>query len=352
MKKIIMSLAMIAAVGAVVVGATGALFSDTEVSTGNTFTAGTIDIAVDGENPWVRSYHIGDLKPCETGYINFDIQNVGMNPVNVSKELFNFTHQDMGEDYYCDAVNGDVSSEPECAAEAGGRIDNVETQIHYDLHVEVYDDEENLIWWQEIFNVDEKKSLADVYGAFGSEAGSVALGMIPVGGHMEVSQSYHFNCDAGNEYQGDGLMFDMKIYGEQLTGEDGMASVVLENKRIGEPEWDIIQDDIMGTLSYRTSGAEFEYQFNAKAPLPGHDYVLAVGYDEDTDVDVKIGEGSTDASGYIEINGSVITGDLSDAKAWLIPAEYWVGEEVVWSSWPGMVDDFLWETGLINYVQN
>ena len=41
---------MIAFVGAVVAGATGAFFSDTETSTGNTFTAGTIDLQIDNES--------------------------------------------------------------------------------------------------------------------------------------------------------------------------------------------------------------------------------------------------------------------------------------------------------------
>lgn len=47
MKKIIVSLSMIAAVAAIAVGATTAFFSDTETSTGNTFTAGAIDLKVD-----------------------------------------------------------------------------------------------------------------------------------------------------------------------------------------------------------------------------------------------------------------------------------------------------------------
>ena len=40
---------MIVFVGAVVIGATGAFFSDTETSTGNTFTAGAIDLTIDSE---------------------------------------------------------------------------------------------------------------------------------------------------------------------------------------------------------------------------------------------------------------------------------------------------------------
>ncbi len=49
MKKILISLSVVAAVAAVVVGATTAFFSDTETSTGNTFTAGSIDLKVDSE---------------------------------------------------------------------------------------------------------------------------------------------------------------------------------------------------------------------------------------------------------------------------------------------------------------
>lgn len=47
MKKIVLSLAAIVFVGALAAGATGAFFSDSETSTGNTFTAGAIDLKVD-----------------------------------------------------------------------------------------------------------------------------------------------------------------------------------------------------------------------------------------------------------------------------------------------------------------
>lgn len=47
MKKILLSVSMIAVAAVVVMGATGAFFSDTETSTGNTFTAGAIDLKVD-----------------------------------------------------------------------------------------------------------------------------------------------------------------------------------------------------------------------------------------------------------------------------------------------------------------
>jgi len=46
-KKILISLSVIGLVAAIVVGGTIAYFSDTETSTGNTFTAGAIDLKVD-----------------------------------------------------------------------------------------------------------------------------------------------------------------------------------------------------------------------------------------------------------------------------------------------------------------
>ena len=50
MKKILLSVSMIVFVGVVVVGATGAFFSDTETSKGNTFTAGSIDLKLDSQS--------------------------------------------------------------------------------------------------------------------------------------------------------------------------------------------------------------------------------------------------------------------------------------------------------------
>ncbi len=61
MKKIILSLAMIAAMAALAVGATTAYFSDTETSSGNTFTAGAIDLAIANE------CHYNGMV-CEDGY--------------------------------------------------------------------------------------------------------------------------------------------------------------------------------------------------------------------------------------------------------------------------------------------
>ena len=91
-KKLILSVATISMALAVLGGATVAYFSDTETSTGNLFTTGTIDIAVDGENPWssVAEFQMLDMKPSYTEYVDFTIENVGTNPANIWKELKNY----------------------------------------------------------------------------------------------------------------------------------------------------------------------------------------------------------------------------------------------------------------------
>ncbi|MFH1657479.1 MAG: TasA family protein [bacterium] len=356
MKKILISLGIIAVVAAIATGVTISYFSDTEVATGNTLTAGTIDIDIDGQNRFSDNFAVGDLKPGEVGYMNFKINNVGLNPVNVSKSLYNFEHTDSDEGYFCEGViGGYVSSDPECVAEtsAGERKDLVATQILYDLSVEVYDVNNNKIWWQTIYEVDGTgdKSLDDVYGNTGQTF--VSLGMIPAKGYMLVTQSYHFDINAGNEYQGDGLTFNMDIKGEQLTGTNGTATVVLENKTYSGGDWVINSGDtITGTLEYETNGPEFVYTVSGKAPAVSTNYVLAIGYDVNTNVDTFVINVTSDTNGDFLVSGSKELGsDMMGVKAWLVPATYWDAgtQQVQWTNWNSMVSEFLWETGLVWY---
>ena len=89
MKRILLSLMTIAVVAAVGIGAARAYFSDTETSVGNTINAGTIDIAVDGDNPWTKTYteQWSDMKPSYDRTMTFPIKNVGENPLVLWKRI-------------------------------------------------------------------------------------------------------------------------------------------------------------------------------------------------------------------------------------------------------------------------
>jgi len=63
--KIILSLAVIAAVSAIAVGGTVAYFSDTETSTGNTFTAGSLDLVLAPGTP--LPFTVSNVAPGQSG---------------------------------------------------------------------------------------------------------------------------------------------------------------------------------------------------------------------------------------------------------------------------------------------
>ena len=88
MKRIILSLSLIAVVGVVAFGATRAYFSSTASITGNTFSAGSLDLKVDqnpssGTQDWVSSFDSGatftDLYPGAVDHYPgaVDVKNVG-----------------------------------------------------------------------------------------------------------------------------------------------------------------------------------------------------------------------------------------------------------------------------------
>ena len=113
MKKIIISLAMVAVIGAVAIGGTIAYFSDTETSTGNTFTAGTIDLKVDGDNVLIP-YSVDNLKPGESrGTPTYTITNTGTLPGVLSYKIQNVTTNE----------NGVIDSEATAGDAEGLRID-------------------------------------------------------------------------------------------------------------------------------------------------------------------------------------------------------------------------------------
>ncbi len=77
MKKILASVFTIALVITVVSGATIANFFDTETSTGNTFTAGTLDLKLDGGDENVVKFTLGNLRPGNQPKNSYNLENVG-----------------------------------------------------------------------------------------------------------------------------------------------------------------------------------------------------------------------------------------------------------------------------------
>lgn len=77
MKKILASVFTITLVITVVSGATIAYFFDTETSTGNTFTAGTLDLKLDGGDENVVKFTVENMRPGNQPHRTYNLANVG-----------------------------------------------------------------------------------------------------------------------------------------------------------------------------------------------------------------------------------------------------------------------------------
>ncbi len=97
MKKILLSIAVIGAISALVTTATVSYFSDTETSSGNTFSAGSIDLKIDnqchyydGDCPQGSEWELTDLENGVYKFFNFeDIKPGAWGEDTVSLHVYN-----------------------------------------------------------------------------------------------------------------------------------------------------------------------------------------------------------------------------------------------------------------------
>lgn len=97
MKKILLSILTIALVSTVAFGATKAWFSDTEASTGNTFTAGTLDLKTNDVDGVSSTYTLTNMKPgdwANSGQVT--LKNAGSIPGHAWYEITNVRNYENG----------------------------------------------------------------------------------------------------------------------------------------------------------------------------------------------------------------------------------------------------------------
>lgn len=95
MRKILISLAVIGVVGAIAIGGTIAYFSDTETSTGNTFTAGKLDLELGAGNP--MPFNVSDVYPGQSGTGKVTLTNTtGSLDGDLDIKIVNFVQSEGG----------------------------------------------------------------------------------------------------------------------------------------------------------------------------------------------------------------------------------------------------------------
>src|SRR3989344_1588545 len=136
MKKIILSLSMMAAIAVVAVGATGAFFSDTETSTGNTFTAGAVGFQIDNTSFYLQNSEgkmipspntTWALKDLEAGDLFFNF--IDLKPGDIGEDTISL-HVTNTPAWACvdvnitknddmDCTEPELTDDPTCAVDAG-----------------------------------------------------------------------------------------------------------------------------------------------------------------------------------------------------------------------------------------
>lgn len=367
MRKILISLLVVALVAGGVWAGTRAYFTDTETSKDNTFSTGTIDIAVDGSNPWTRAtpYHLTDMKPSQTDYINFVIHNVGSNPVNVNKILNNFSYAEVAtSEPKCQEINGTWTpggSTNGGICTNGVRKLDIDSTIKYDMRIELYKAEPVVgskpYLWETIYTDSDNVRLSYLKDK------AMYLGMIPVGHYMKVKQSYHMDSVTGNAYQGEQLKFDIVLDAQQLTNTLVLEDKYEVNTDVSHHVWSPggLPNGKDATLTYKVKDSTFNYDLSVEGMQASSQYTL-IAWEADLSnlVDAwpfgnftkttVLANVLTDGSGIYNVTGKTLAlnKDLINAKVWLVPGNLGLpGATNVTLPWDST--NTLFETGMVDY---
>jgi len=130
------------------------------------------------------------------------------------------------------------------------------------------------------------------------------------------------------------------------AGKSNIAHLYLHEK---DPEtWEIVEPGAWGKMKYNMLGDEFDFVFNGhdlKGEI-GTEYTLIYYPDPWPGTGlICLGTGTVDEFGDVHIMGSVDTGDLTDAKIWLVLSD---DVDSVMTGWNPT--EYLFEYDLITFT--
>lgn len=360
-RKILMSSSAILFVAALVITATGAFFSDTETSTGNTFTAGAIDLKVDSEQhyngnvcsenslgvylwkgdsaypvpgtPCDGSWRLTDLGNGVQKFWNFsDIKpgDEGENTISL--------HIDSNPAWACVDLNltknDDVSSvEPELSAGDTQNTDSIfDGELAQNIKFAAWADDGDNIWEvnEPLLFSNQSGPASDVLGGKTYKLADSTIGTpLPGGSTSYIGLAWcagtqtvnmgstTITCDGagmGNNTQTDSMVADVTFRVEQARNNPNFVcksvapepivtkSLRLENENIVEGgPWTIISDTTFADLTWVGDGPTFDYTLNAQGLASSTSYSLIYYADgwPGNNPGAFIGSHTTNASGNI-----------------------------------------------------
>jgi predicted ribosomally synthesized peptide with SipW-like signal peptide len=208
-KKILLSVMMIGLVAALAGAGLYAYFSDTETSSGNYFSAGTLDLKVDGkEDPDVVHITIDNIAPGWGGEYYWRLKNTGSLPGVVSIEITPIINYENGQ------------NEPEAL------VDPTSGDLEGELGAKIWVDKVHLLWtWNKVTRLRAgspngpewwNKCLNDLGGnTLYAPAGD--LGILEPGEEVDFYLKLKLPGTVGNEIQSDSVQFNIIFHLDQTT---------------------------------------------------------------------------------------------------------------------------------------
>ena len=241
MKKIILSLSIVVAVAAIVVGATTAYFSDTEESVGNTFTAGALDLKVDSEchyngmtcseeGYWTDAAGniYEELGPCDCNWLEKDLDGdiffnfTDVKPGDEGENTISLTVYD-NDAWLCAYVENLVNRDNGCndpESEVDGTCGDPgvgEGELQDNIHLKIWYDVSDLEEATPCDNIWQEEELVLVDGAtINGNNGVWPLGQLPGGEKTCLGVGWSVPNAVGNIIQTDSVTGDISFYVEQV----------------------------------------------------------------------------------------------------------------------------------------
>lgn len=253
--RILGSMAMIVFAGAVAAGATGAFFSDTETSTGNTFTAGALDLQIDNESFVTNSIGVLEASP-NTSWTLSDPMGLFFNfsalqPVAMGEDTISI-HVNDSDSWACMAAkvtstpeNGQNESEAAVDATTGTNEGELQSHLEFAFWADdgdnVFEDNESVLWtgsagslfdgsWQAIADATGPAFYGNtpltgdltVHVAKAWCFGNLAEAAVPDDAETDpvTRGATGFTCvsdEAEDEAQSDGVLADVSFYATQSS---------------------------------------------------------------------------------------------------------------------------------------
>ena len=191
MNRVLLSLIILGLTIPSVIGLSRAFFSDTEVSPANNFTAGKIDLKVNGVDNPQSVVSFADLKPGDDKFFDKDLF-VDFNPAQIWVHIKSLE------------VSQGTMTEPEDQEENGTPKFDIQNYITYDLSISSPSA-------STIIDFADDVSLPDAVSCW------IPIGTIPGNTHVTLVQSFHFDETVTNWAQGDTLDFAEEFLAQQVN---------------------------------------------------------------------------------------------------------------------------------------